>query len=184
METTLDPKRWLTCVHEAGHAVCALLLGVEGIGCIVFDNGGGLATPDPLTDAMPPPEEHSEKNIENIYAGKPFAYLMTDSTWTAAGCVAVDLILNPDKPETNVGGADGDMVRRAGREILKPYHSTKAEMDWCYLIAERARTILKPNIGKIKMVAKELSKRGRMTAEDVLEAMYPHIVERVGECVP
>ena len=170
--------RWRTCVHEAGHAVAALLLGVEGVGAVVFDGGGGLATPKPETAAMPPASDYEPVALDAAYRFDGWPELLRDSTFTAAGCAAVDLHFHPEKLETNVVAADGEMVRAAARAALNPYTDPMAEMSFAYMAASRARCLLKPFMRRVERVAKELDRRSRLTAEQIVEAMYPEHATR------
>lgn len=62
--------RWRTCVHEAGHAVAAVLLGYSPVGIVLFDEGGrGLATPHAVEKAeMPPETYHAPPTLTNATA--------------------------------------------------------------------------------------------------------------------
>mgnify|MGYP003591310256 CR=1 FL=1 len=177
METTPEARRWQTCVHEAGHAAAALLLGVENIGAVVFDKGGGLATPTPETATPAAAADYEPEKLDAAYRFDAWPDILRDATFTAAGYAAVDLLLHNEKLESNVESYDGEMVRAAARSAIGLYCDPIAEMNFAYMAAARARTLLKPVLWRVKLVAKELEKRGRLTCEQVVEAMYPEHVK-------
>ena len=173
METTPEARRWQTCVHEAGHAAAALLLGVEGVGAVVFDEGGGLATPTPETAKPAAAADYEHEKLDAAYRFDTWTDILRDATFTAAGYAAVDLLLHGEKLESNVESFDGEMVRAAARAAIGLYCDPIAEMNFAYMAAARARTLLKPILWRVKLAAKELDRRGRMTAEEICAAMYP-----------
>ena len=175
---TPEARRWQTCVHEAGHAAAALLLGVEGVGAVVFDEGGGLATPTPETAKPAAAADYEPPKLDAAYRFDSWPALLRDATFTAAGCAAVDLLLHAEKLETTVENYDGEMVRAAARAAIGLCCDPMAEMFFSLLAAARARTLLKPVLWRVKRVAKELDRRGRMTCEQIVEAMYPEHANR------
>ena len=168
-----EEKRFETCVHEIGHAAAALRLGVENIGAVVFAEGGGLATSKTDTATPANPSDYEPDVLDKDYRFDAWQELLRDATWAAAGQAAVDLILYPERTETTVGGYDVEMLHAAGRAAVGMYCDYYSEMYFAAMAAARARRLLKPFLWRVKLAAKELDKRGRMTAEEIIEAMYP-----------
>ena len=169
---TPEQRREL-CIHEIGHAAAALLLGVENIGAVVFDVGSGLATSKPETAVPPKASDYEPNKLDADYRFDDWPELLRDATWTAAGQAAVDLILYPERTETSVLSCDAEMLHAAGRVAVGLYCDLYAEMAFAGMAAARARRLLKPFLWRVKLAAKELDRRGRMTAEEVCGAMFP-----------
>lgn len=171
----VDPARlWEVCVHEASHAVCALLLGVEDIGCAVFEADGvsGVASKTPETEKPPDMTKYTAENMDALYAAQTLPDIMLDATWTAAGKAGVDLLLHPEKTETVPTGGDAALLTAAARRAF-PGADFYVEMSFAHLAAARARQLLKPRMWRVAMVAKELQRKHRLTAEEVCKAMFP-----------
>lgn len=166
-------RRWETCVHEAGHAAAALFLGVEGVGAVVFDDGGGLATKLPETAVPLSAADVEPAALDRAYRFDAWADLLRDATWTAAGYAAVDLLLHPERTETALECIDAEMVFAAARAALGDCRDAHAEYAFASMAAARARVLLKPQIHRVKLAALELCRRGRMTAAEIVRAMYP-----------
>lgn len=172
--TTVDPARlWSVCIHESGHACCALLLGVPDIGACVFETGGGcgITTSTPATCPPPRVADWTPEVMASLYKGRALDDLMRDSVWTAGGCAAVDLILQPERTETTVTGLDGDMLGAMSCALFGP--DPAVSVYWGALSAARARALLKPVLWRVKAVARELLRTRRMTADDIAGAMFP-----------
>lgn len=178
MDNVLTPeaRRWRTCVHEAGHAVAALLLGRAGIGAVVFDEGGGLATPTPETDTPPRAADYTPEKLDPLYRSDDWKTLLLDATFAAAGQAAVDLLLHPEKMETSVNAADRAMMDAAARAAIGNYSDFYTEMHFNYMVGARARCLLKPFLWRVERVAKALDKKSKLSADQIIEAMYPEHV--------
>lgn len=177
MYETPEARRWVDCVHEAGHAAAALLLGFEGVGAVVFDDaegGGGIATTkDVATANRPPDADYEPDTLDDRCRGKDWPALLRDATFAAAGCAAEDLIFHPERFESTVSGADALQVHAAARAAIPTACDGLVELTFADLAAARARCLLEPVLWRVKLAAKELNRRGRMTAEDIILAMYP-----------
>ena len=184
---TPDARRWQTSIHEAGHAAAALLLGIEGVGAIVFseaEGGGGLATTTPLTDTMPPAIDHESEELDDAYRFKDWPKLWRDAVFTAAGMASVDLLLYPERIDTVPTGRDSEMLNAAARSAC-PGADFFVQMNFAAMAAARARALLKPFLWRVKLAAKELNRRGRMTADEIVSAMYPeHVRHDVSDLTP
>ena len=170
---TAPEKRWRTCIHEAGHACAALLLGRAGIGAAVFDEGGGLATSQPETATMPPAADFEPERLDPLYRGDDWPSLLLDATYTAAGAAAVDLLLHPERSETNVAGGDRAMLDSAARAAIGTNCDFFIEMYFNYMMAARARALLKPFLRRVERVAQELDRKSRLSSDEVARAMFP-----------
>lgn len=172
--TAPDPARlWQVCIHESGHAAAALLLGVPNIGAAVFEENGvsGVTTSTPATCPPPRVADWTPDVMRDLYKGRTIADLMTDATWTAGGCAAVDLLLHPERVETTVGLLDGDMLSAMSCALFGP--DPAVSVYWGALCAARARALLRPVLWRVRLVAKELQRTRRMTADDIARAMFP-----------
>ena len=184
MFLTPEDRRMNDCIHEAGHAAAALLLGIPGIGAVVFDEtdgGGGIATPkEVLTATRPLAADYEPEPLDERHRGMAWPDLLRDATYYAAGCAAVDMIRRPELLETAVNGADAKMLYSAARAALGTCCDGFAELSFADMAAARARHLLKPFLPRIRMAAKELNWRGRMTCEQIVEAMYPEATAKSG----
>ena len=174
-------RRWEVSCHEAGHAVCALLLGYEGVGAVVYSNGSGLAANDERT--LLPPEETTaddpEETLDADYRFKNWDEILRSATLTAAGYAGVDLLMNPDRLETNPeAGSDRRKLDAMARKALGTVCDPVCEMSFAYLAAARARALLKPVLRRLRLVAIALNDRGRLTADEVVENLFPEQVKR------
>ena len=173
MSEETNPMRWQACIHEIGHAAAAMLLGVENIGAVVFAEGGGLATSKPETAIPAKPDDYTPAKLDKDYRFDAWPELLRDATWAAAGQAAVDLILYPERTETNVGSFDDEMLHAAARAAVGLYCDYYAEMYFSAMAAARARRLLKPFLWRVKLAAAELDRRGRLTADEICQAMNP-----------
>jgi len=177
----MEDAIFCTCIHECGHAAAALLLGVEGIGAVVFDAGGGLATPTPETDAPPVASDYTAEKLDDSYRFKDWPRLWRDAVFTAAGMAAVDMLLRPDTLESVPTGCDAEMLNAAARSAC-PGADVVVQMNFAAMAAARARALLKPVLWRVRLVAKALYRRPgpirRMMADDIALAMFPEITAR------
>jgi hypothetical protein len=164
-------------IHEAGHALAALLLGIENVGAVVFAGVGGLATTKPETEKMPVASDFTREKLDPAYSRDEWPELIRDATFTAAGQVAVDLLLHPERIETSIVGGDGAMLAAAARAACRPLSCPRAEIAFSELAAARARVLLKPVLHRLKGVAGELHRRRMMTAEEIARAAYPEAIK-------
>jgi len=182
MDNVLTPEnqRWRACVHESGHSIAALLLGMPGHGCAVFgDTGDGVATTADIRDAAPTPDipiEEEIKSKEAAYKGHGWRVLLDNATLTAAGCAAEDLILDPTRDFTRVEGVDRIDLDACCREAIGQYADNTVQTAFAYLASARARALLKSFVGRVENVARELDRKSKLTADQIIEAMYPEHV--------
>ena len=168
--------RWRTCVHEAGHAVAAVLLGLPGHGCVVFPNADGLATTGDVALArqgreLPP--EYEDKKLAAAYKGHQWPDLLANATMTAAGFAAEDLLLDTARELTRVVFGDRASLEACAREAIWPYCDEKVEVAFAYLASARARVLLTPFTAAIERVARRLDRKSRLTADEVVAAGWP-----------
>ena len=177
MFLTPKDRRLNDCIHEIGHACAALLLGIPNVGAVVFDEaagGGGIATPGDVATATRPPDANYEPEaIDERHRGEAWPELLRDATFYAAGCAAFDMVRRPELVETSVTDADAQMIYSAARAAIPTACDGLVELTFSNLAAARARCLLEPFIPRIKIAAKELDRRGRMTAGEICAAMYP-----------
>jgi hypothetical protein len=177
MFLTPEDRRWNACIHETGHAAAALLLGIPSIGAVVFDDSdgcGGIATPEDVSTATSPPEAYYEPDaMDSRHGGASWPNLLRDATYYAAGCAAFDLVRRPEVFHTFVIGSDAQMIYSAARAAIPTACAGPVEMAFARMAAARARCLLEPFLLGITLAAQELDRRGRMTCEQIVEAMYP-----------
>jgi len=167
--TPEDDRR--VAVHEAGHSLAALKLGLGMFGARLFDNASGLCTTKPET-AEPPTFDPNDPPLK-APAGEDWREAIADATWSAAGQAAVDLLLHPERSETNVpDGHDRRQIDARARRLL-PNCDFFVEMFFQYMAAAMARKLLIPDLWRIDMAAKELQRRRMMTGEEMVAAFYP-----------
>ena len=163
-------------IHEVGHSLAALKLGLGMYGARIFDNASGLCTQKPET-AEPPTFDPNEPP-RKAPAAEDWREAIADATWSAAGQAAVDLLLHPERTDTNIpdGGDRREIDARARR--LLPYCDFYVEMFFQYMVASMARKLLAPDAWRIGMAAKELQSRRMMTGEEIVAALYPEKITK------
>ncbi len=68
-----------------------MIHGIEGIGAVVFDEGGGVATPKPVeTETMPDMSDYEHTKLDALYRFDDWLDLIIDAIISAAGQAAVD----------------------------------------------------------------------------------------------
>lgn len=175
-----DPDRlWRVSIHEAGHACAALLLGIPDIGARVWEGGGiaGVAGPDLEAATAPKAGDYTAENLDAAYRGDARPDLLRDSVFTAAGAAAVDLLLHPERTETELSGSDYELTAAAARAAF-PGADFFVEMYFGALACARARALLKPIMWRVRLVAKALLVKRTLTAADVAGAMWPDVLPK------
>lgn len=176
MYETPESCRWATCCHEAGHACAAMLLGFHNVGAVVFDDaeGGGICTTvNPSTAIRPPESYFAPPSMDERYRGMSWPELLRRATYAAAGCAGADLLIRPELMESVPTDADALEICAIARAAVPTSCDGLVEISFGYLAAARARALLEPVKERVRLVAHELDRRGRMTAEEVCAAMYP-----------
>lgn len=168
-----DDYRFEISVHEIGHAACALFLGISGIGAVIFDEGGGVATPTPATQTKLEIGSHTPETLDPELRFSSWPELLKTATFAAAGQTAVDLLLYPERMETAPSEGDLQIARAAARAAIPMHCDLQAELAFADMAACRARVILKPVAWRIRLAARELYRKRRMTAEEITAALYP-----------
>ena len=167
--------RWRTCVHEAGHAVAALLLGYESVGVAVFDGGArGLATPHAVETAeMPPETYHAPPTLDERHRGMSWPELLRAATYAAAGAAGEALLLQPERLRCEPRDGDAEVCYSIARAAVPSNCNGVVERDFAALAANRARSMLDPFESRVRRVAEELNRLGRLTADEVVAAGWP-----------
>jgi hypothetical protein len=169
-----------TATHEAGHAVCALLLG-KSYGCHLHANGGGMAGPDSADLATPAKaEDYGTDRLTSAAAygtGGDVRELLDDSTLTAAGCVAVSMARC--EPFMQVVSFDRNMIAANCRAAL-PETEHNIELVWTALAVARATALLRFNMPRVERVAAALAQCGRLSADEVCRLAFPESVAKAG----
>jgi hypothetical protein len=168
---------WRTCLHEAGHAVAALMLGIGGIGAVVFDEGGGVATPTPESARPADLTAYTDENVSAAYAGSDVAETLRDGVFTAAGTACVDLVAKHPLFLTRVTSRGDSLMLAAGcrRVCRESDHDDDVEFAFERLALARARALLRPVLGRVVAVARELQQKRRLTSGEVAAAMWPEL---------
>jgi hypothetical protein len=164
-------QRHKTAIHEAGHACCALLLGIPNIGAVVFDAGGGVASATPETETPRTAEDYPTEMLAAMYQEYSLPELMRDATYIAAGHVAVTLATDP-MGTVYVTGPDMRMITAA---CQRAFAETDAHVWNAFeaIAIARARCLLGPCFHRVRAVADELDRCGMMTADQIAMAMFP-----------
>lgn len=155
-----------TAIHEAGHAVAALLTG-KPYGCALHA-GGGSAGPG---DHRPEPDWslYTPEGQAGHYDGYDVRETIDDAVILAAGEVAERL----DAGSAYIGpiASRGDRVRLAegARKILQGEVDHSTVEAWSAFIGCAARRRLGPHLESIRAVASELQERRSLSAADVAE---------------
>ena len=110
-------------------------------------------------------------------ASQSQAVALADWIYGSGGNLNV-MVTYPEKLETVVESHDRSMIEAAARAAIGHYCDAYAEIAFADMAAARARCLLKPVLWRVKLLAKELDRRGRMTVLQVVEAMYPEHTAR------
>ncbi len=168
-----------TCVHEIGHAAAALLLGLEPRGVVVFPESGGVcSTALETVEQAPQMEDYTPEKLDPEFTGITFPDGLRKSTFSAAGYVAVRLVLDPETPEpAEIMTGDAAIIDAISRALMPTGGDALASLAFRELAAARARVLLKPILWRIRLAAKLLHAQPgatkKMTAEQVTAALYP-----------
>ena len=163
----MSDSRWFVAIHEAGHAVAAIVLGGECHIAVVTDMGGecridGLRhTDSAFMTAAGPAAERLLASVPSPELPPPPVAKITDceipadgDTDTAPTLQLSDFYLTDDQRIASwaVNGYEADPERWLGRVL------------WCHSMAE---TIVRDHAEFIVAVATELYSRGSLTSADI-----------------
>ena len=179
----MDATRYELAVHECGHACCALIVGHGARAVIVYDGGGGLCLPD-LADASPPGTFDPEQPPETPAVVTDWKDAIVRAIRAAGGFVAVDLVLHPERTETEIPDSDDRRrIETLARGLMRGC-DLYAQSAFVALAAAEARRRLRPFKWRIKLAARALYERGRLSGDEVMAAMFPEHCcrEEVSEC--
>lgn len=155
-----------TAIHEAGHAVAALIAG-KPYGCALHV-GGGSAGPG---DDRPEPDWslYTPEGQVGHYDGYGVRDVISDAVILAAGEIAERL----DGGSAFIGpiASRGDRVRLAegARKVLQDEVDHATIEAWSAFVGAAARRRLGPHLESIRAVAAALQERRSLTAGDVAE---------------
>jgi ATP-dependent Zn protease len=153
-----------TAIHEAGHAVAALLTG-KPYGCALHV-GGGSAGPG---DNRPEPDWslYTPEKQAGHYDGSGVQETIADAVILAAGEISERL----DAGSAYIGpiASRGDRVRLAegARKILQDEVDHATIEAWSAFVGAAARRRLGPHLESIRAVAEKLKERRSLSAADV-----------------
>lgn len=154
-------------IHEAGHAVCSMLLGKPS-GCAVFEGDaggspGGVAGNGAALEEMPEADNYMPEKLSGQYEGSTPRRLLERATVFAAGDVAVRLgrmpcTLRPWQDRIAIY----EMARAfiGGEDLMTTRRFTE-------LAEANAERILGPVFFRVRAVADALVERRRLTADEV-----------------
>lgn len=167
----MTPRRQ-TSIHEAGHACAALILGIPGIGAVIFEGGGGCATPRPEVTTAINHDNYMPEALDGATIGDKLPELFRDAVFAAAGCVAVRLASRDPMGFVVVESYDARMINAYARRAFSDcdLYTERAFTD---LATARARCLLGPVRDRMLAVAEELDRRGVMTAAEIASTMFP-----------
>ena len=151
--------------HEAGHAVCALLLG-KSYGCHLHGAGdatGGMAGPG---DNLQPGKlcDYTVENLARSYEGDTLKELVDDATITAGGGAAESLA--KCEAMIYISTADRSLLSAACREAF-PEADYQVELSFCNLASCRARAMLHTHYDAVERVALALHDKRSLSADEV-----------------
>lgn len=182
--TSTEDRRLTIATHEIGHCAAALLLGVAVPNAAIFDNSllGGIATMNDVATATPGEVEAQTakeyESLDDVLRKCTWETLLNEATMSAAGGAAVDLIYHPEKGETWLGGSDIDVVYAIARAAVPTACDMAVLSAFTIFASARARALLRPFLDRIERAALELATRGRMTADEIVSAMYPEHMDK------
>ena len=173
MDNTLNDRR--LSIHEAGHAVCALLYGRRWGCCLCGPNKHnvrGLAGEGDLT----PTAEPTADEVQKCYpATDPARELVDEAVLSVAGHVAERLdAARRFYRATAPHGPRPAMIGAACRALLCGVSDDTTEAAFEDFCAAAARRLLGPHLGAIRAVADELLVRRRLTAGEVASIFQSH----------
>ncbi len=157
--------------HESGHVLAALLLGLPGMGCAVFDEEEvGVASHLPIVKA-PDSKAVTPDELEGAYRHDACRELIRKATMVAAGRVGELLDTNSAFLclSTIVTGADKTMIEVMAGELFEGETDHTIGAAFAELTARAARRLLGPHVDSLRAIAAQLVERRTLTPADVAE---------------
>ena len=164
--TTTEKRR--IAVHEAGHAVCALLLGRRMSCAIGEDCGWTDISPEPGLEPDYWQTSDRARQVERDPAD--LQTLLDDAVLYASGAAAESMVKGAlSGRDVIVRGSDADLIERAAAAFLEKYPNVEAVGCFKQMAAASAVRLLGPHIASVRAVADALYRERRLSAARVAE---------------